>query len=95
MVERMIERWRRLGLKTTQTVGAAAFIISLSGIASRFLGFLRDRLLASQFGAGDTLDAYYAAFRLPDLFYSLIVLGALSAAFLPVFTELRTKDREK
>ena len=95
MVERMIERWRRLGLKTTQTVGAAAFIISLSGIASRFLGFLRDRLLASQFGAGDTLDAYYAAFRLPDLFYSLIVLGALSAAFLPVFTELRTKEREK
>lgn len=95
MLERMIERWRRLGLKTTQTVGAAAFIISLSGIASRFLGFLRDRLLAAQFGAGDTLDAYYAAFRLPDLFYSLIVLGALSAAFLPVFTELRTKAREK
>ncbi len=91
----MIERWRKLGLKTTHTVGAAALIISLSGIASRFLGFLRDRLLASQFGAGDTLDAYYAAFRLPDLFYSLIVLGALSAAFLPVFTELRTKEQEQ
>jgi len=73
----------------------AAFIISLAGIASRFLGFLRDRLLAAQFGAGDTLDAYYAAFRLPDLFYSLIVLGALSAAFLPVFTELRSRKREE
>ncbi|MBP7811579.1 MAG: murein biosynthesis integral membrane protein MurJ [Candidatus Moranbacteria bacterium] len=72
----------------------AAFIISLAGIASRFLGFLRDRLLAAQFGAGDTLDAYYAAFRLPDLFYSLIVLGALSAAFLPVFTELRSQGKE-
>lgn len=73
----------------------AAFIISLAGIASRFLGFLRDRLLAAQFGAGDTLDAYYAAFRLPDLFYSLIVLGALSAAFLPVFTELRSQKKEE
>lgn len=94
MIERFIGRWRRLGLQTTQTVGAAALIISVSGIVSRFLGFIRDRLLASQFGAGDTLDAYYAAFRLPDLFYSLIVLGALSAAFLPVFTELRTNNRE-
>ncbi len=90
----MIRLWRRIGLKTTKTIGMAAFIISLAGIASRFLGFLRDRLLAAQFGAGDTLDAYYAAFRLPDLFYSLIVLGALSAAFLPVFTELRSQGKE-
>ena len=90
----MIRLWRRIGLKTTQTIGMAAFIISLAGIASRFLGFLRDRLLAARFGAGDTLDAYYAAFRLPDLFYSLIVLGALSAAFLPVFTELRSRGKE-
>ncbi len=96
MFERMIGGWRRLGLQSTKTVGAAALMISLSGVASRFLGFLRDRLLASQFGAGDTLDAYYAAFRLPDLFYSLIVLGALSAAFLPVFTQLRArKEQEK
>ena len=91
----MIRLWRSIGLKTTQTIGMAAFIISLAGIASRFLGFLRDRLLAAQFGAGDTLDAYYAAFRLPDLFYSLIVLGALSAAFLPVFTELRSQKKEE
>ena len=91
----MIRLWRNIGLKTTRTIGMAAFIISLAGIASRFLGFLRDRLLAAQFGAGDTLDAYYAAFRLPDLFYSLIVLGALSAAFLPVFTELRSQKREE
>lgn len=91
----MIRLWRSIGLKTTQTIGMAAFIISLAGIASRFFGFLRDRLLAAQFGAGDTLDAYYAAFRLPDLFYSLIVLGALSAAFLPVFTELRSQKKEE
>lgn len=94
-MKRIIQQWRYFGLKTTQTVGMAALIISLAGIASRFLGFIRDRLLAAQFGAGDTLDAYYAAFRLPDLFYSLMVLGALSAAFLPVFTELQTKSRER
>lgn len=65
------------------------------GIGSRILGFFRDRLLASSFGAGDLLDVYYAAFRLPDLVYGLLVLGALSAAFVPVFTNFLTKeDRE-
>jgi putative peptidoglycan lipid II flippase len=91
---KIMQLWRNLESKTMQTVGMAAFIVSLAGIASRFLGFLRDRLLAAQFGAGDKLDAYYAAFRLPDLFYSLIVLGAITAAFLPVFTELRSQKKE-
>lgn len=79
----------------TQSITAAAFIISIAGIASRALGLLRDRILASQFGAGDTLDIYYAAFRVPDTIYNLLVLGALSAAFIPVFTELISTDHEE
>lgn len=75
------------------SLGGAAFIIALSGVLSRVLGFVRDRLLASAFGAGDTLDAYYAAFRLPDFIYGLLVLGALSAAFVPVFTTLTTEHK--
>ena len=74
------------------SLGGAAFIIALAGVLSRLLGFARDRLLASTFGAGDILDAYYAAFRLPDFIYGLLVLGALSAAFVPVFTELIHKN---
>ncbi|NTW27428.1 MAG: murein biosynthesis integral membrane protein MurJ [Candidatus Moranbacteria bacterium] len=81
--------------KPTQSVVAAAFIISLAGVASRVLGLFRDRILAGQFGAGDTLDAYYAAFRIPDLIYNLMIVGALSAAFIPVFTELIAKDNEE
>lgn len=77
-----------------ESVTAAAFIIALSGFASRFLGLFRDRVLASQFGAGDTLDAYYAAFRIPDLLYNLLILGALSAAFIPVFTGLISNKKE-
>jgi putative peptidoglycan lipid II flippase len=80
--------------KPLDGVSIAALVIALSGIVSRLLGLLRDRLLASQFGAGDTLDAYYAAFRIPDFLYSLLVLGALSAAFIPVFTELIESKKE-
>jgi putative peptidoglycan lipid II flippase len=83
-----------LNEKPTQSVAAAAFIISLAGVASRLLGLLRDRILAGQFGAGDTLDAYYAAFRIPDLIYNLMIVGALSAAFIPVFTELVAEKKE-
>lgn len=63
---------------------SAAAIIAIAGLASRFLGLLRDRLLADRFGAGAILDAYFAAYRIPDLLYNLLILGALSAAFLPV-----------
>ena len=55
-------------------------------MVSRILGVLRDRILAGKFGAGDELDIYFAAFRIPDLIYSLLVVGALTAGFIPVFT---------
>ncbi|MFA9262111.1 MAG: murein biosynthesis integral membrane protein MurJ [Undibacterium sp.] len=92
-IVRLLWQWSE---RPVETLGGAAFVIALAGIVSRLLGFVRDRLLASSFGAGDLLDAYYAAFRLPDLIYGLLVLGALSAAFIPVFTELIAhEERER
>lgn len=70
-------------------------LIAFAGIVSRILGFLRDRILASQFGAGDVLDAYYSAFRIPDFIYGFLVLGALSAAFTPIFTELLVENKKE
>lgn len=81
--------------RPNRTVGGAALVIAVFGIVSRLLGFVRDRILAGTFGAGDVLDAYYAAFRIPDFLYGLLVAGALSAAFVPVFTELREKKSER
>jgi putative peptidoglycan lipid II flippase len=84
------------GEKSSSSITRSAALIAVMGMASRILGLVRDRILASKFGAGDTLDAYYAAFKIPDLIYGLLVLGALSAAFVPVFTSLvsRKKDQE-
>jgi len=77
-----------------QTITAAAIILAVASVLSRLLGLLRDRLLAGSFGAGDTLDVYYAAFRLPDLVYNLLIMGALSAGFIPVFVSLWNKNEE-
>jgi putative peptidoglycan lipid II flippase len=78
---------RRLWEGETHGIATGALIVSIASLASRLVGLFRDRLLASTFGAGHELDAYYAAFRLPDTLYNLIILGALSAGFVPIFTE--------
>lgn len=79
----------------SQSITSAAIIIGTLSVASRLLGVVRDRVLAAEFGAGDILDAYYAAFRLPDLVYNLLILGAVSAGLIPVFTSLLAKHQEK
>lgn len=61
---------------------------------SKILGLVRDRLLAHVF-TPDKIDIFWAAFRLPDLIFQIIILGALSVAFIPVFTEhLENKGKE-
>lgn len=64
----------------------AAFIIGFFSLASKILGLVRDRILAGAFGAGDTLDMYYAAFRIPDTIFNLLIIGALSASFIPILS---------
>jgi len=94
MIKKIFKNNFILNSRPTQSVISAAFVITVAGILSNLLGLVRDRLLASTFGAGDTLDVYYAAFRVPDLIYNLLILGAMSAAFIPVFTGLRSHDNE-
>lgn len=72
---------------------SASLIISITSLLSRFLGLYRDRLLAGTFGADNTLDMYYASFRIPDLIFNLLILGALSSAFIPIFKELISKKQ--
>jgi len=79
----------------SKTIFSAAFILASTSLVSRLLGLLRDRLLAGNFGAGDELDIYFAAFRLPDLIYNILIIGAISSAFIPVFTQYFKKDEKE
>jgi len=83
--------WKKIFNNQSETIVGAAIILAATSGASRLLGFVRDRTLAHYFGAGDIIDAYYAAFKIPDLTYNLIILGAFSAGFIPVFTKLFNK----
>lgn len=79
----------------TKTINSAALVIAVSSLVSRLLGLVRDRLLASSFGAGSDLDVYFAAFRLPDFVYNILIAGGVVVAFLPLFSEYFLKDKEE
>jgi putative peptidoglycan lipid II flippase len=75
--------------KAAGTVGALTFL-------SRILGLVRDILIANFFGSGLSADAFFVAFRIPNLLRRLFAEGSFSVAFIPVFTEyLQKKSRQQ
>lgn len=76
------------------SIGSAALVLVSMVAASRLLGLLRDRLLAARFST-EELGVYFAAFRLPNLLFELLVMGALTTAFIPVFTRYLTKEKKE
>jgi putative peptidoglycan lipid II flippase len=73
----------------------ASLILTVAALASRLLGWIRLLVIGSQFGASRELDAYFAAFRIPDAIFQLVVAGALSAALIPVFSSYRAREQER
>ncbi|MFA5994965.1 MAG: murein biosynthesis integral membrane protein MurJ [Patescibacteria group bacterium] len=78
--------WQRL----SGSVTGAAVIIGAASIVSRALGLLRDNLMVKYVPSSE-LGVYLAAFKIPDLIFNIVVLGALSASFIPVFIAVKKK----
>jgi len=77
-------------------VAKAAGVVGFATLLSRIFGFLRDMVVAAFFGAGLVTDAFFVAFRIPNLLRRLVGEGALTISFIPVFTEyLKTRSREE
>jgi putative peptidoglycan lipid II flippase len=73
------------------TVVKAAGLIGAATFSSRILGFVRDMVLARLFGATPAADAFFVAYRVPNLLRELFAEGSMSSAFIPVFTEYHTR----
>lgn len=86
---RVIDRSRAL---VARFVPPGALLLSVLTFASYAMGLARDRVFARTFGAGPELDAYNAAFVLPELALDVLVAAGLTAPFVPVFTTLRRTD---
>ncbi len=80
----------------TSILSAATLIGSFS-VLSAFFGVVYKRLLVSTFSGGDRylLDAFFTAFRIPDLLFSVFVVGVLSATFIPIYTKILAQKNER
>jgi putative peptidoglycan lipid II flippase len=81
--------------KPHQSVARSAGIVSVAVMFSRVLGLIRETLFAKYFGAGFLYDAFIVGFRIPNLLRDLFAEGALSAAFVKVFTDYQIKNSER
>ncbi|MGC8861589.1 MAG: murein biosynthesis integral membrane protein MurJ [Armatimonadota bacterium] len=82
-------------MTSQRTVARAAGLMMAAILASRLLGLIREMLIARQFGLTGLVSAYTVSFNLPDLLYFFLSSGALSGAFIPVFTERLQTGRTK
>ncbi|MBI5788620.1 MAG: murein biosynthesis integral membrane protein MurJ [Candidatus Schekmanbacteria bacterium] len=82
-------------METEKKLLKAMGVISLATLASRILGFVRDIVIASMFGTGMAADAFFVAFRIPNLFRRVAGEGSLNASFIPIFTEYLNKRSKK
>ncbi|HET6363984.1 MAG: murein biosynthesis integral membrane protein MurJ [Nitrospirota bacterium] len=73
-------------------VAKAAGIVGSATLASRIMGYIRDMVMSWAFGTSLAADAFYVAYRIPNLLRELLAEGSMSAAFIPVFTESLTKE---
>ncbi len=79
---------------SSKKVAKAALFLMITTIISRILGIARESILYGIFNANYMTDAYRASFSIPDYVYMLLVGGALSSAFIPVFSSYIATDRE-
>ena len=81
--------------KPAASVARSAGIVSIAVMGSRVMGLVREMVFGNYFGAGFLMDAFLVGFRIPNLLRDLFAEGALSAAFVKVFTDYQTKRGEK
>jgi len=93
-------RWRAavdaspVGVLVARFFPQGALLLSVLTFGSYVMGLVRDRTFARTFGAGEALDAYNAAFAIPEIALGVLVASGLSAPFIPLFLGLKEVDEE-
>lgn len=80
-------------LHKKNSIAGASIILIVTLTLSNLLGVVRDHFLTQKIPT-DILSVYYAAFRIPDLIFNILILGAITSAFIPIFTNLVAKEKE-
>lgn len=90
----MVKRIISLFTREISGMHEAAYLIAIFAVGSQFLGLIRDRLFAGKFGAGIELDIYYAAFRIPDFIFVLIISLVSASVLVPFIIRAEEKGHD-
>ena len=92
-MERLLKTTREVFLFRQNNIFSSAIVISFMIIVSRIFGFVRYRILAGYFSK-EELDIYFAAFRIPDLIFEVLITGALISSFIPIYIKYQKNKEE-
>jgi putative peptidoglycan lipid II flippase len=93
-MNKLIQQTRKLFLGAQGGMFSSAMILSFMIIVSRIFGFIRYRTLAGYFNK-DQLDVFFAAFRIPDLVFELLITGALTSTLIPIYIKYQKNEAER
>lgn len=91
----MVKKWFSVIGREIRGLHEAAYLLGIFALMSQVLALVRDKLLAFTFGAGHSLDVYYASFRIPDLMFASIGSLVSASILLPYFIERFQAGKEK
>ena len=91
----MVEKFKRFFSMGQEGMHDAALVLGLSALASQALALVRDRIFAHMFGAGEVLDVYYAAFKIPDLIFVSVASLVSVTVLIPYFTHALEKGNDE
>jgi putative peptidoglycan lipid II flippase len=92
-MENLLRNTKKLIYKRQHDILSSALILSIMIIISRVFGLIRYRTFATFF-TKEELDIFFAAFRLPDLVFEILITGALSSAFIPIYIKYKKDPKE-
>jgi len=92
-MNKIVSATRSIIFSKQKTIFSSALLIATTIIIARFFGFLRFRVLASYFPK-EQLDIFFASFRIPDIVFEILITGALTSSFIPIFIKYK-EDREE
>lgn len=95
MVKSLVKKGLHALTLKQSNIFSAAFFIVVTTIFGQILGVLKYRLLVSIFGASSDVGVFLAAFRIPDFLFQILIAGALSTSFIPLFSEFISQDKRE
>jgi len=91
----MVKRFFNIFYKEIAGLHEAAYLLGIFAFLSQILALVRDRLFASSFGAGTTLDIYYSSFRIPDFIFATVASLVSISVLVPFITERLDRNKEE